>query len=326
MSMGGSFLLIGLILLLAVTSIVWSFRTRIQEVYKYRFVNVAGALVLVTIVCWGSFVNHVEPGHVGIVVNLIGNKKGVEGEERHVGLHFIPPWQQMYRFPIFMQNEIWDQKKRFYFQSDEGVTVEADVGISFILEPSKISNLFVLYRTGMEEITDVFLRNHVRDAINKFGGKMTVEQLYNGDLKEQFFKNVQESVQEELAHLGFKISKVYLIGSFIFPEKVRENFNEKINAIQIAQKTENEIRSTQANAQKAIALQQGESQALIIKAEADAKAMMMEAQAKSSANDLINKSLTPDLLRFESIRRWNGVLPTAMGGEIMMPFNPLGVK
>lgn len=276
---------------------------------------------------------YVDPGYVGIVVNLLGDKKGVEAEERHVGMHYIPAWKKLYTFPIFMQNEVWNNDKIFSFQSDEGVTVEATIGISFILEPSKIPQLFSLYRAGIEEITNIYVRNHVRDAINRFGGKLTVESLYNGETKEKLFQDVQHYVQSELEPLGFKISKIYLIGSFVFPEKVRENFNEKINAIQIAQKTENEIRATQAMAQKTIATQKGESEALIIRSEADAKARLiaaqaeadaieMEAKAKANANNLINKSLTGDLLKFESIRKWNGTLPTAMGEGMLMPYNP----
>jgi regulator of protease activity HflC (stomatin/prohibitin superfamily) len=99
-------------------------------------------------------------------------------KELGVGMHWIAPWKTVYEFPMFEQNHIWDGDKSFTFQTGEGLNVNADIGISYHLAPGKVHALFAKYRRGMEEITDLFIRNYARDAINKASSKMTVEDLF----------------------------------------------------------------------------------------------------------------------------------------------------
>jgi regulator of protease activity HflC (stomatin/prohibitin superfamily) len=134
---------------------------------------------------WGACFKMISPGYVGGVVDYFGDKKGVESEELHVGMHWIAPWKSVYTFPIFEQNHIWENHDSFHFQTSEGMAINADVGITFHLEPSKIPVIFQKYRRGMDEITHIFLRNYIRDAINKSASKMKIEDLY-GSGKESF--------------------------------------------------------------------------------------------------------------------------------------------
>ena len=60
----------------------------------------------------------ITPGHVGVVVDMFGDSKGVESKELHVGAHFIAPWKTVYQFPIFEQNHTWEgDHESFNFQT-----------------------------------------------------------------------------------------------------------------------------------------------------------------------------------------------------------------
>lgn len=50
-------------------------------------------------------------------------------------------------------------------------------------------------------------------------------------------------------------------------------------------------------------------------AEANAKAKILTAQAEKEANELLQKSLTPEILKEEWIKKWNGKLPSTLAGE-----------
>lgn len=259
----------------------------------------------------------IPPGYVGVVVNMFGQEKGVQEQELHVGAHVIAPWKIVYEFPVFEQNHLWDEDKKFTFQTSEGLAVEADVGITYHLRPDKIHLLFAKYRRGMDEITDVFLRNFTRDAINKCASKLKIEDLY-GPAKEKFFDDVQGLVRNDLQELGISIQRIYLVGNLHFPETVVRALNAKIEAVQRAQQRENELRESEAEAKKQMAKAHGEAESALIRAKAQAE-----------SNQIISQSLTQELIHWQAVQKWNGQLPTALGNHGMLlpfSFDPLTKK
>lgn len=255
----------------------------------------------------------IKPSEVGIVVNLFGDSQGVVNKELTTGVHFIPPYKNVYKFPTFEQNHQWVGDNSFQFQTAEGLSVKSEIGITYHLEPTKIHLLFAKYRRGMDEITDLFIRNHLRDAVNNVASKMNIEDLY-GEKKELFFQNVYQHLTAELTDLGFIVSKIYMIGKFQVPEIVVEALNKKIEAIQRAQQRENELRETEAQAKKEIAQAEGLGKSMIIAAKARAESMMIEAQANADANALIAKSLTSEIIKWQSVNKWDGKLPHVLSG------------
>lgn len=277
--------------------------------------SITALLVLVGCICTISpFFHMIKPGEVGIAVNLFGSERGVEPKEMNVGLYFVPPWKTVYRFPIFDQNHQWVNDDGFQFQTSEGLAVKADIGITFNLEQSKVHELFAKYRRGMEEITHLFIKNTIRDAINRAASKMKIEDLY-GSQKEEFFVNVQQQVSKELEHIGFNISHIYIIGRFKVPDLVMAALDRKIEATQRAQQRENELREAEAQAKKDIAIVEGQSKSVLIKAKADAESLLIEARAKAEANTLLAKSLTPEIIKYQAIEKWDGKLPYAFTGD-----------
>jgi regulator of protease activity HflC (stomatin/prohibitin superfamily) len=236
----------------------------------------------------------VPAGNVGIKVYLLGGSKGVESEELGVGRYYIGINEELYLFPTFKQNYVWTANKdegspndeSITFQTSEGLTVNADIGITYSVDPEKVSLLFQKYRKGIDEITDIFMRNNVRDALNKIGSKYKVESVY-GEGKAKLIEEVNNLVQNELVEDGLLVEKIYLIGEFRLPDKVVTALNMKIEAIQRAEQREYELREAEAEAKKKIAI----------------------AQAESEEIRLRNKSLTPLLVEYEMIKKWNGVYP-----------------
>lgn len=256
----------------------------------------------------------IKPGEVGIIVDLFGSNRGVENKELTVGMHIVAPWKNVYKFPIFEQNHQWTGNDGFNFQTSEGLSVQADIGITFNLEPDKVHELFSKYRRGMEEITHLFIKNNIRDSINKIASRMKIEDLY-GPKKEEFFEQVHNSVREELKPIGFNISHIFIIGKFAVPDVVMEALNKKIEATQRAQQRENELRESEAQAKKEMAQADGLGKSKIIAAKAAAESLRIEAKSKADANNMLSMSLNKDLLKWQAINQWDGKLPNAMGGE-----------
>lgn len=268
---------------------------------------------IICLVLWVAMITSqtlymIKPSEVGIIVNLFGDSQGVVEKELTTGVHFVLPYKDVYRFPTFEQNHQWVGSDSFQFQTAEGLSVKSEIGITYHLDPTKIHLLFAKYRRGMDEITDLFIKNHLRDAVNNVASKMNIEDLY-GEKKELFFQNVFQQLTAELTDLGFIVSKIYMIGKFQVPEIVVEALNRKIEAIQRAQQRENELRETEAQAKKEIAQAEGASKSALIAAKARAESLLIEAKANAEANSLMAKSLTAEVIKWQSLTKWDGKLP-----------------
>lgn len=245
----------------------------------------------------------ISPGYVGVVIDMLGDSKGVEAKELHVGMHWIAPWKSVYQFPIFEQNDTWEGRDGYNFQTSEGMGVSCDIGITYHLRPECIPLIFQRYRRGMDEITHVFIRNYIRDAINKAASRTCIEDLYSG--KEGFFCDVENHVRNDLSPMGIELSRIYLIGRFHFPDTVISALNSKIEAMQRAQQRENELREAEAEAKKQVA-----------KAEGQAKCSLMQAKAEAEANLVLSQSITPELIQWQAVQKWSGDLPQVTSGAI----------
>lgn len=252
----------------------------------------------------------VPAGHKGIKVYLLGKDKGVDHEELPVGRYWIGINEELYLFPTFAQNYTWTQDKTegspndesITFQTEQGLEVGADVGITYHIDPTKVSNVFEKYRRGVKEITDVFLRNQVRDAFVDVASKMPVESVY-GSGKSAMVDEVQKRVQSEVKEIGIVVEKIYLIGKLRLPPTVVNALNAKIEATQKAQQRENELRTAEAEAKKKVANARGEAESILTKAKAQAE-----------ANKILSRSLTKELVEYERVKKWNGVLPQVTSG------------
>jgi len=253
----------------------------------------------------------VPAGYVGVKVNLYGSVKGVNADEIGPGRYWIGMNEELYVFPTFTQNYVWTASKTegspndesITFQTREGMSVNADVGISYHINPDKVATIFQRYRKGIEEITDIYLRNIVRDAFNQYGSQVNVESVY-GSGKNELLKNVDAAVKQSVADIGIVVEKIYLSGSIRLPNQVVAALNRKIEATQRAEQRENELREAEAEAKKKVAESRGE-----------AAAVLTRAKAQAEANIILSRSITSELIKYEATKKWDGKLPKFSGGQ-----------
>lgn len=257
--------------------------------------------------------SQVEPGHVGVKVYLLGSSKGVDHEVLGVGRYYIGVNEQLYVFPIFTQTHAWTKDategsptdESITFQSKEGLEFNADVGISYHVDPDKVADVFQKYRKGVEEITHTFLRNQVRNAIVSLSSTMTVDDVY-GVKKAELLKHAYEKVRDENKDIGIVVEDLYWVGSIRLPLQVKQAIDDKISATQKAIQKENEVASATADANKERERARGE---------ADAIGFVGEALRRN-----------PEVIRLKQLEKWDGKLPVYMGGSGPMPFLDLSQK
>lgn len=241
----------------------------------------------------GCGISTVSPGYVGVKVSLYGDEKGVSQHVVGTGRYWLTYNENMYLFPTFMQNYTWTKSphegnpedESITFQSKEGLAINGDFGISYEINAEKVATIFQKYRKGVEEITNIYLRNHVRDALNTYASTMSVDQIY-GEGKVSLINQTQAYCRKQVQDIGIIVDKVYLIGDFRLPEQVQNSLNAKIQADQDALKA---------------------------KSQAIKKIVLAEAEARS--NRLVSESITSSLIMWEKIKKWDGVNPLVVSSN-----------
>jgi regulator of protease activity HflC (stomatin/prohibitin superfamily) len=238
----------------------------------------------------------VPVGNVGIKVYKYGAAKGIDHDVLGLGWYWIGINEELYLFPVTAQHYVFTESKNegkesdesITFQTADGMSIGADVGISYSIDPSKVTVLFQKYRMDLKDITTTWIRLAIRNELNKQGAKDSLDNILGGG-KELLFKRAQDSVQAQFDSVGIKDFRMYIVGKFRLPSNLENSINLKVEA------TQNMIR-----------------------AKADADRKVIEATSEAKANELKRSALTPDLVELEWIKKWDGHLPQYNAGQLPM--------
>ncbi len=283
----------------------------------FKVIGIGASLITVLIVL-SSACKRIDAGHVGLVVKLYGSEKGVQDVTEATGWVWYNPFTtQIYEFPTFVQNAVFTREgtegsranEEFRVTTKDGLVVSFDVSMNYRVAPNKAAEIFKKYRKPLEDLDKTIMRNYMRDAYNKVSGNYTAEQLYEN--KVQFQTESENEIKSFLGKEGFIVEQVVLLNELRLPQGVVDNINAKINARQIALKKEQEVAQEKAEAQKEIE-----------KAKGYAEAMRIRVEAEAEYNKKLAESISPNLIEYEKIKKWNGQTPTVVGsggGLIIQP-------
>lgn len=270
-------------------------------------------VVVASLSLCGCSSQYVDPGNVGVKVNLYGSDKGIdESDIADPGrIWFNPFYTAIYEFPTYNQQAKWEKtvgaNESISFNSVEGSSVNVDVGLSYHFVREKIPHIFKKFRKDANEITHGFLRQRVQDAFNEHGSTMKITDIFGGK-KHELLVEVTRDLQEELKEEGFQIDSVSFLGSFRVDPQVEQSINMTIAASQRGIEAQNKLVQIKAEADQAIEKARGTSESTLI-----------SAKSQAEANKILSASLTPELVQYEALKMWNGVLPGVVGSNAI-PF------
>jgi regulator of protease activity HflC (stomatin/prohibitin superfamily) len=266
--------------------------------------KILSSLIVLALATQLSGCDNVPSGYVAVKVDKYGDNRGVQNEVVGPGRYFSGPNTDYFLFPGFTQNEVWahtaSHDQSITFQDKDGLNVNADFGMSYSIKRENAPLVFQKYRRGIDEISDIFLRTMLRDSLNEYASKKSVEDLMTE--KVAFMKEVEADVIKKAATSGITVESISVAGAFRWPEKVTASINAKLAATQEAMRVENELRMTKAQAEKDVA-----------KAEAEVRVAKAEAEATALRGKAIDAN--PGVLKQAWIDKWDGHLPSTVTGQ-----------
>ncbi len=265
-------------------------------------------------------VTRIGAGFVGIEILLSGSQRGPSEIPIKTGWVFYSPLRsQIIEFPTYVQTVKWTRdpneghptNEEMGYNSKEGMEIYSDVSLSYAIDPKMVPDFYLKYRVSdLATFTHGILRDVVRNSLNEVASTYSVEEIY-GEHKAEFLHKVESQIQAKLNPVGVGIQQFGFIGAPRVPAVIAAAITGKAQAIQNAERAQNELAQTQAEAAKKIA-----------EADGDAKSAVARAQGEAEANRIRQASISPQLLelrRLENQRalidRWNGQLPQVEGGN-----------
>jgi regulator of protease activity HflC (stomatin/prohibitin superfamily) len=208
--------------------------------------------------------------------------------------------------------------------SKEGLTIRSEISILYRIKPEAAPK--IVQGIGLNYESEVILPVF-RSAAADITAKFLAKDMHSGE-RTQIEGAIRRQMIEILEPKGFIIDNV-LLKSIMLPAGLARTIEEKLQAEQEAQRMEfvkerekrdAERRIIEAEGKKEIARIQaeGEKNAAIIQAEARkrmfeieaegrANAMAIEAVATRRANDTINRTLTPTILKLRQIEAFRAL-------------------
>ncbi len=258
----------------------------------------------------------IDSGHVGVKVTASGTNKGIDPKPYSVGrVWYNWTYESVYEFPVYEQNVRWCKdggefgNESLDIATKGGQKVNVDVGLTYDIDDEAVPAMFGLLRKDVKEITHHWLKNKVNDALSHEAREMETMHFLSSGATE-VLDSAKEKLNVVLKEYGFKI-KMLTFASAPRPDPtIQTSIDATLTAKQLAVQAENKVAQSKAEADQEIEKARGRAQSVIVEAEAKFKAAELEAKA----NEVLSKSLTPELIRYSTMQKWNGSLPKITGG------------
>ncbi len=265
---------------------------------KPRTIGIGILLFIVFIILWGTFVI-VPAGHRGVVLWWGSVEKRIMGE----GLNFkVPIAERVIKVDVRVQPHPF---KEIDAASKEYQMVKLTGMMNFHIDPSFVNDLY--QKVGLD-----FADKVIDPAFNDFVKEVIPIYLITEILpkREDIRKRAMTKLGDNLARYHIIVDDIYFANIRFSPE-----YEKAVETKQVAQQQVETQR--QVLAQREI-----EAQQKVATAKGEAESILVVAQGQAKANDALSRSISPILVQYKGIERWNGILPQVSGGAV--PFIDIG--
>ena len=259
---------------------------------KPRTIGILLVLFIIFIFAWSCFVI-VPAGHRGVVLWWGSVEKRVMGE----GLNFkVPMAEGVIKVDVRVQPHPF---KEIDAASKEYQMVKLTGMMNFHIDPSYVNDLY--QKVGLDfadKVIDPAFNDFVKEVVPIY---QITEILPK---REEIRKRAMTKLGDNLARYHIIVDDIYFANIRFSPE-----YERAVEAKQVAQQQVETQR--QVLAQREI-----EAQQKVATAKGEAESILVVAQGQAKANEVLSRSISPILVQYKGIEKWNGILPQVSGGGI----------
>jgi regulator of protease activity HflC (stomatin/prohibitin superfamily) len=276
-----------------------------------RRVVLAIAFVLPLVIAVASSCTTVDAGHVGVVRTFGAVKKETLPE----GIHLKKPWESVVEFEVRLRS----LNNKAAAASKDLQTVTTEITIQYSPNAAMVSDI---YRSigDLARLEPTIVAPAVQESLKSVTAQFTAEELITqrqrvkGEVETAIRSFIDVTLQEKGLAGAIDLANI-AITDFKFSEEFNKAIEAKVKAEQEALKAVNEKTRRITDAEATNAEQR-------LTADAKAYATEVESKARAAAIQREAEALkaSPEVIQLRAIERWNGVLPSYLGGSTPMPF------
>jgi regulator of protease activity HflC (stomatin/prohibitin superfamily) len=259
---------------------------------KLRTLGILAILFIIVLAAWGSFVI-VPAGHRGVVLWWGSVEKRVMGE----GLNLKAPFaEQVIKVDVKVQPHPF---KEIDAASKEYQMVKLTGMMNFHIDPTYVNDLY--QRVGLD-----FANKVIDPAFNDFVKEVVPQYVITEILPKR--DEIRKRATEKL---GQNLERYHIIVDDIYISNIRfsSEYEKAVESKQVAQQ--------QVETQRQILAQREiEAQQKVASAKGEAESILVVAQGQAKANEVLSRAISPILVQYRGIEKWNGVLPQVSGGAL----------
>lgn len=258
----------------------------------------AAVIAVILIILIAASVAIVPAGSTGVITTFGKVSENTYGE----GFHLKIPFAQEL---VVVSNKIQVYETDASAVSQDLQTVSSTIAVNFRVRADSSASI---YKNIGSDYQSVILTPAVQESLKAVTANYTAEELITN--RNLVSEEIMEQLSGKLTEYGLQIEKFNIV-NFEFSEE----FNEAIEQKQVAE--QNKLKAETEKEQKIIEAE-AEAEQITIAAEANATAIQTEAEAQAAANELLAQSLSDTLINYQTIEKWDGVMP-----EVASSANPI---
>ena len=286
--------------------------------------GIALVVIVIIAILMGILCTEIVPaGYVAVQYSMNG---GVKDEVLTQGWHMVSPTIKTSRYTIGLEQSYLTAGKNgdskedesFSASSSEGKDMQIDLTFTYQFKPENVVGVFNRFKgQSGQDVRDSFIKPNIVSWTKEVLARYKVSDIL-GTRRAEVNGALTEYLAGKFDQYGITISNATLINI-----EVDEETSKAINAkIAAQQNAETQAINNKTNVDKAKA----DADVKITQAQAEADARMIRAEAESKANEMIQKSLTSEVLQQEYIDKWDGRLPSVLSGgessDVVIPIMP----
>ena len=239
---------------------------------------------------------------VGIVYSPFG---GTREETLSEGFHAKNVFDKVYKINTEVQTMTVDNLTT---QTKDAQFVTTSLDIKYRVNTANAYLIFTQFRT-LDNMSSNLIAPTSQRVLELITTKYNIIDIL-GEKRSDIYSELELALSEEFAQYGVEFYSIS-IGDMDAGEKLENAIAEEAVAKKAVETAEQNLLKAQTEAKQKSVQAQAEQDAAKIQAETK----LIQAEAEKKANDLLNESLSDEILRKEWIDKWNGQMPTYYSGE-----------
>ena len=253
-----------------------------NKVINYMYLLVAVIFTL----AMGSF-SKVDTGHTGILVSFGKTDEKTYGE----GIIFRAPWKNMIQIDNRIQkNGHDDMPLSLTAFTKDTQQVSINYTVNYRINKENASKLYK--EIGLDYFKTV-LTPIIQESVKIECAKYTANELLEN--RDKLAQDIEKDIK-----IKFQQNYIDLTATAIEDLSFSDEYEKAVEQKQVA--LQDKLKAEQEAEKKKVV------------ADADAYVEIAKAKAEAEANELKNKTISENLIKYEAVQKWNGQLPTVEGG------------